>query len=132
VNNEKKLAKYLGLKQNSISSWKTQNTIPYKHIDIISENTNKPFEYFLNDEFAGAYGVGFVSTILLFSVRHPSVQCRLSSGASAWFASFPLVCLGNFLHAGGLGYVGNCITQAGRLYDFALFYNFRQYVYWTH
>jgi transcriptional regulator with XRE-family HTH domain len=55
--NKKGLAKYLGLKQNSISSWEKQDTVPYKHIDIISENTNKPFEYFLNDEFAEAYDI---------------------------------------------------------------------------
>jgi hypothetical protein len=51
VKNDVELAKYLKIKPNSITSWKTQNTIPYKHIDVISENKKCSFEWILSGEF---------------------------------------------------------------------------------
>jgi hypothetical protein len=51
--NDSVLAKELGIKPNSVSSWADQKTIPYKYIDILSENTNRPFEWFLDGNEAG-------------------------------------------------------------------------------
>lgn len=53
VNNDVNLAKYLGIASNSVTSWKSQQTIPYKYIDVISENTSLPFEWFLDGKSGG-------------------------------------------------------------------------------
>ena len=51
VDNDVQLANKLNLKPNSITSWKTQGTIPYKQIDLLSGITNRPFEWFLEGEY---------------------------------------------------------------------------------
>lgn len=50
--NPNQLSKHLGIKAHTINGWVSQSTVPYAYIDVISENTNKPMEWFLD----GCYG----------------------------------------------------------------------------
>ncbi len=49
--NPNQLSKYLGIKAHTINGWVSQGAVPYAYIDVISEKTNKPFEWFLDGSY---------------------------------------------------------------------------------
>lgn len=44
------LAEKLGIRSNTISNWRARSTIPFEHIDVIAQETNVPFDWFLEDK----------------------------------------------------------------------------------
>ncbi len=43
------LAKNMGIRSNTISTWRKRNSIPYEHLDRISRVKNIPMDWFLED-----------------------------------------------------------------------------------
>lgn len=44
------LAEKLGIRSNTISNWRARSTIPFEHIDVIAQETNVPFDWFLEEK----------------------------------------------------------------------------------